>query len=310
MYIFYLLAGVFFLYLGANLLVEGSSAIAIKFGVQKMIIGLTVVALGTSMPEFVVSLFGLLEGSDSVSVGNIVGSNIANLLLVLGASALFQPITSNPRSLKFDLPVLMTVIVFFMIFCANGVLSRWEGIVLLIMFLIYMGYLIKNRKVEGYEPDLKNIDREHLAKNIIFSVLGIIGLVAGGNLTVRGGVMLAHILGVSELTIGLTIVALGTSLPELFTSLVASIKQEHDISVGNVIGSNLFNTAFVLGIIPIISSLRVERRVVSFNNWFMLAAHVVLFGALFSQKKIGRKTGILLLLLYAFFIINLRFKLL
>ncbi|HMA61841.1 MAG TPA: calcium/sodium antiporter [bacterium] len=310
MYIFYLLAGVFFLYLGANLLVEGSSAIALKFGVQKMIIGLTVVALGTSMPEFVVSLFGVLEGSDSVSVGNIVGSNIANLLLVLGASALFQPISSNPRSLKFDLPVLMTVIVFFMIFCANGILTRLEGIILLIMFLIYMGYLIKNRKVEGYEPDFENIDREHLVKNILFSVFGIIGLVAGGNLTVKGGVMLANILGVSELTIGLTIVALGTSLPELFTSLVASIKQEHDISVGNVIGSNLFNTAFVLGIIPIISSLQVERRVVSFNNWFMLAAHIVLFGALFTSKKIGRKTGILFLLLYAFFIINLRLKLL
>jgi cation:H+ antiporter len=308
MYILYLLLGVALLYFGANYLVEGSSAIALKFGVQKMIVGMTVVALGTSMPEFVVSLFGVLEGSDSVSVGNIVGSNIANLFLVLGASAVFQPLRADKRALKMDLPFVMLVIGVFIIFCFNGVLTRIEGIILFSLFFAYMIFLSKNKRVENYDKELRNIDREHIIKNVFLTVLGIGGLVAGGNFTVKGGVMLAHVLNIPELTIGLSVVAVGTSLPELFTSLVAAVKHEHDISVGNVIGSNLFNTAFVLGLIPIISSITVESRVINFENWFMAGAHVVLWLVLLRKKDIGRKTGFLFLLLYAFFIINLRFQ--
>ena len=171
-----------------------------------------------------------------------------------------------------------------------------------------MIFLSKNKRVENYDKELRNIDREHIIKNVFLTVLGIGGLVAGGNFTVKGGVMLAHVLNIPELTIGLSVVAVGTSLPELFTSLVAAVKHEHDISVGNVIGSNLFNTAFVLGLIPIISSITVESRVINFENWFMAGAHIVLWLVLLRKKDIGRRTGLLFLLLYVFFIINLRFQ--
>ncbi|MCF7885962.1 MAG: calcium/sodium antiporter [Candidatus Marinimicrobia bacterium] len=296
------------LYFGAKSLVDGSSAVALKFGVQKMIVGMTVVALGTSMPEFVVSLFGVLKESDSVSVGNIVGSNVANLLLVLGASALFQPLCADKRAFKLDLPFVMIVIAFFIAFCFNGVLSRIEGIFLLTLFIAYMIFLSKNKRVEDYKKEVNTSDREHLLKNAFLTILGIGGLVLGGNLTVKGGIMLAHVLGLSELTIGLSVIAVGTSLPELFTSLVAAVKSEHDISVGNVIGSNLFNTAFVLGVVPIISSITIDSRVISFENWFMAGAHILLLLVLLTRKRIDRKAGVLFLLLYAFFIVNLRLQ--
>jgi len=307
MYILYLLIGIACLYLGAESLVEGSSSIALSFGVRKMVVALTIVALGTSMPEFIVSFFGVIKGADSVSVGNIVGSNIANLLLVLGVSALFSPITIEKRTLKLDFPFLMMIIGSFIFFCYDGVLSRVDGVILFLLFSSYMIYLFLNKEsLDTDEIEEQDKRDASLLKNIFLSIMGIGGLIAGGNFTVKGGVRLAQRLGISELTIGLSVVALGTSLPEVFTSVVASIKKEHSISIGNVIGSNLFNTAFVLGLIPIISSLSVETRVVNFNNWFMAGAHILLLIVILLRKKIGRVTGFVFLLLYAFFLINLK----
>ncbi|MBL7136344.1 MAG: calcium/sodium antiporter [Candidatus Marinimicrobia bacterium] len=310
MYIVYFLTGFVLLYYGANFLVNGSSSIAVSFGVKKIVVGLTLVALGTSMPEFVVSLFGAIEKVDNISVGNIVGSNLANVLLVLGISSVIRPIKAKRRIFILDFPVLLVITAIFIIFCYNGRLVFYEGAILLILFIIYMSFIIANRKVrKGGNVEIKNIERGNIVKNLALSFLGLGGLVIGGNLTVRGAVGLARAFGISELIIGLTIVALGTSLPELFTSVIAVVKKEDDISIGNIIGSNLFNTAFVLGIIPMIYSLKIDTSVIKFENPFMMVVTILLFVFLFIGKKLSRIEGVFLLILYVIFILNLGFGL-
>ena len=309
MYILYLVAGIIFLYYGAEYLVKGSSSIAYSFGMKKMVVGLTVVALGTSMPEFVVSLNGALSGVDSVSVGNIVGSNLANILLVLGIACVITPMEADVSTIKVDMPVLITLSLLFVLFCIDGLLASWEALVMLVLFTAYMTYQIMNRKEAGAaDIDFDSIEKGHLIRNLLFSTGGIIALVLGGNFTVKGAVELAHILGISELIIGLTIVAIGTSLPELFTSVIAAVRHEHEISIGNVIGSNLFNIAFVLGVVPLISPLKISERIIAFDNWFMLGITILLALIVWLSKKISRLTGILFLALYLFFILNLIYE--
>ena len=310
MYIVYFLTGFVLLYYGANFLVNGSSSIAVSFGVKKIVVGLTLVALGTSMPEFVVSLFSAIEKVDNISVGNIVGSNLANVLLVLGISSVIRPIKAKRRIFILDFPILLVITAIFIIFCYNGRLVFYEGAILLTLFIAYMSYIIVNRKVqEENVVEIKNIERGNIVKNLALSFLGLGGLVIGGNLTVRGAIGLARAFGISELIIGLTIVALGTSLPELFTSVIAVVKKEDDISIGNIIGSNLFNTAFVLGIIPMIYSLKIDTSVIKFENPFMMVVTILLFVFLFIGKKLSRIEGVFLLILYVLFILNLGFGL-
>jgi len=309
MYILFLIAGLILLYYGANFLVKGSSTIALTFGVKKMVVGLTVVALGTSMPEFVVSLFGALEKVDSVSVGNIVGSNVANILLVLGLAGVFRPFRAEKRIFQIDLPVLLIITILFLLFCRDGLLSGLEAAIMLVFFVIYMTFIIKNRRIADFDRStLENLESGHVFKNIMLALIGIAGLVVGGNLTVRGGVELARVVGISELTIGLSVIALGTSLPELFTSVVAAVKKEHEISIGNIIGSNLFNTAFVLGIVPIIHPLYIDPKVVRIDNIFMLAITILLSICLYIGKKLTRWESSFFLILYILFILNLRFR--
>ena len=309
MYIIYFLAGFILLYYGANFLVNGGSSIAVSLGVKKIVVGLTLIALGTSMPEFVVSLFGAIEKVDNVSVGNIIGSNLANILLVLGISSVIRPIKAKRRIFILDFPVLLIITAIFIIFCYDGRLVFYEGAILLILFIIYMSFIIANRKVrKGGNVEIKNIERGNIVKNLALSFLGLGGLVIGGNLTVIGAVGFARAFGISELIIGLTIVAIGTSLPELFTSVIAVVKKEDDISIGNIIGSNLFNTAFVLGIIPMVYSLKIDRSVIRFENPFMMVITLLLLVFLFIGRKLSRIEGVFLLILYVLFILNLGFK--
>lgn len=309
MYVLYFLAGFVLLYYGADFLVRGASTIAVSFGVKKIVVGLTLVALGTSMPEFVVSLFAAIENIDGVSVGNIVGSNLANILLVLGLASVVRPIAAKRRIFLLELPVLLVITILFVLFCQNGLLNGSEGGIMLLVFIVYMVYIIANRKIrEGADIELIPMENGHLLKNSVLSVLGIIGLVIGGQLTVRGATGLARAFGISEVVIGLTVVAIGTSLPELFTSLVAVIKREDEISIGNIIGSNLFNTAFVLGIVPMIRPLMIDAGVIRFENILMLFVTVILAVFLFIGRRLSRPEGIVLLLLYLFFIANILFK--
>jgi len=308
MYLLYFVAGFILLSYGADYLVRGSSSMAVSFGVKKIVVGLTLVAFGTSMPEFVVSFFAALNRIDNISVGNIVGSNLANLLLILGLSALIRPFAIRKRLLVLEIPVLLLITLLFILFAHDGSLRAVEGLVMLVLFGIYLIYVIINRRIHNLtEVELIEFDVTHRLKNLLFSILGVIGLIIGGQLTVKGAVGLARALGISDLIIGLTIVAVGTSLPELFTSVVAVIKKEDEISIGNIIGSNLFNTAFVLGLIPIFYPLRIDAQVIHFDNFFMLSVTCLLALIVFISKKLTRFNGIMLISLYCFYILNLIF---
>jgi len=207
------------------------------------------------------------------------------------------------------MPFLILITVLFIIFCYDGMLTAKDSTILLVLFLGYMVYQIVNSKDKSVnQNDIKEMEKGRLIKNSIYSILGIIGLVLGGNFTVKGAVELAQILGVSNLIIGLTVVAIGTSLPELFTSVIAAIKGEHEISIGNVIGSNLFNIAFVLGVVPLIAPMKISAKVIAFDNWFMLGITILLGIFVFIRKEISRWQGVVLLLLYMFFILNLIFN--
>ncbi len=306
MFVIYFLLGFVLLYYGASFLVKGSSSIALSFGVKKVVVGLTLVALGTSMPEFVVSLFAALNQVDSVSVGNIVGSNLANILLVLGVTAVIRPIEVQPRIFRVEIPVLIIITGLFVFFCYDGSLSGREGAILFVLFLLYMGFIIANRKVQQFENvEIEQAEPGRNMKNLMLTLLGLAGLVVGGQLTIRGAIGLARSFGISELIIGLTVVALGTSLPELFTSAVAVIKKEDEISLGNIIGSNLFNTAFVLGIVPMIYTLKIDPQVIRFDNFFMLGVTFMLALFLLIGRRLSRLEGFCMLLMYSLFIANL-----
>ncbi len=309
MYLLYFLAGFILLYYGADFLVRGSSSIAASLGVKKIVVGLTIVALGTSMPEFVVSFFAAVKKVDGISVGNIVGSNLANILLVLGLSSVIHPIKVKKRIFLLELPVLLLITLMFVLFCMDGALKGYEGALMLVVFVVYMTFIIANRKVRNSaDVDPTPMEKGHIIRNTFLTVLGLLGLVIGGQLTVRGAIGLARAVGISELVIGLTIVALGTSLPELFTSVVAVIKKEDEISIGNIIGSNLFNTAFVLGIVPMIYSLKIDAHVIRLENVFMLCITVLFAVFLFIGRRLSRLEGVFLLLLYVLFILNLCFN--
>jgi len=309
MFVIYFITGFILLYYGANFLVRGSSSIAVSFGVKKIVVGLTLVALGTSLPEFVVSFFAALKQVDGVSIGNIVGSNLANILLVLGLASVIRPITVKRRVFLLELPVLLLITVLFVFFCHDGILNGTDGLIMLIVFVAYMSFIIANRKVrENADIEFAPMETGNIIKNSFFAVIGIIGLVVGGQLTVRGAVGLARAVGISDVIIGLTVVALGTSLPELFTSVVAAIKKEDEISIGNIIGSNLFNTAFVLGIVPMIHTLSVDKSVIRVDNPLMLSITVIFSLFLFIGRGLSRFEGLILLLIYGLFISNIVFN--
>ncbi len=307
MYLLYLAAGLVLLYFGADYLIKGSSGIAVRFGVKKIVIGLTIVALGTSMPEFVISLISAIKKIDNISTGNIIGSNISNIFLALGFAAIIHPITPLKRVFKLDMPVLIFISGLFVLMCLDGKLTRIDGIILFTFFSIYMGYNIYNARTINFVNDskLKKIESGHLIKNSVMTVLGIFMLIFGGNFTVKGAVEIANIFHISELVIGMTIVALGSSLPEIFTSVLAMIKKEDDISIGNIIGSNLFNTAFVLGVIPTINPLQVDERIIKTDSLIMLGCTFLLAVFLFWGKRLTRTKGIVFVLLYFLFILNL-----
>jgi cation:H+ antiporter len=313
MYFLYLTFGILLLYYGADFLVKGSSALALSFGVKKIVVGLTLVALGTSMPEFVVSLFGAIDKVDDVSIGNIVGSNLANILLVLGLASIIRPIPARRRIFYIELPVLFLITGLFVGFCHNGILSGLEGGIMLTCFLGYMGYILHHRHEVSQNgsiitPCLNPVDCAKRSRNLLLSFIGLAGLILGGNLTVKGAIGIARMIGISELVIGLTVVALGTSLPELFTSVVAIIKKEDEISIGNIIGSNLFNIGFVLGVIPLIYSLHINARIIGFDNLFMMGVTLLLGLFLLIGRHLSRAEGIILLVLYVAYILNLGFN--
>lgn len=297
--------GVALLYFGAEYLIRGGVAIAKKFGVSPLLIGLTLVAFGTSAPELVVSIQAALSDSGDIAVGNVVGSNICNIALILGLCAVLRPIVTNTKLFKLDMPLLLGASVLFTIFYFSDGrgLNFWQGAVMFSILLVYLVWSFYQDKKSGGGELSAAAEEEGGSGNtplwlaVIMVIGGLAGLVLGARCFVASAIYFAQAMGVSQAVIGLTIVALGTSLPELATSVVAVIKGEKDIAVGNVVGSNIFNILVIMGIAPMVRDLHAPN-VSMVDLAVMLALVPVLWVMMATGKRLSRLEGALLLLIY------------
>ncbi len=310
----WLTAGSALLYYGAGYLVRGGSAAAGRMGVSPLIIGLTLVAFGTSMPEFTVSVGSAVRGSADISLGNIIGSCICNIGLILGLCAVIRPLRGEPFLLKIDLPVMLlsSVLLAGMMFFGGEALSRLSGAVLLLLFTAYMWIRIRAelRRAGAGKTDIpeeaSGRDNWGIVPALLIAAGGIAGVIAGADFFLRGAVAIARDFGISEAVIGLTLVAAGTSLPELATSLVAAVRGEADIAVGNVVGSNIFNILFILGVVPLIKPLH-GRGITGIDLLTMLLLSVMLL-PFAGRRGIGRCAGAAMFLVYLAYLVYLLFR--
>ncbi|MBA4252283.1 MAG: sodium:calcium antiporter, partial [Chlorobiaceae bacterium] len=281
MTIIYFILGLIALVVGADLLVKGASKLAAALGISALVIGLTVVAYGTSSPELAVSLQSSLEGKADLAVGNVVGSNIFNVLFILGVSALIIPLVISNQLIKIDVPIMIGATILLLLFSLNGKISKIEGIIFLSIAMLYTVFALRlgkntlseKEKIEAAEASTKEKRVKNIFIDVGYIIVGLAFLIIGSDLLVDSAVIFAKYFGVSEMIIGLTIVAVGTSLPEVATSIVAAIKGQRDIAVGNIIGSNIFNIVFILGVSSIvsISGLNVNVAMINFDIPFALA---------------------------------------
>ncbi len=311
-----LIVGMILLIKGADFFVDGASDIAKKLGVPSLIIGLTLVSIGTSLPEASVSINAAITKSSDLSFGNVIGSNIFNSLFIIGVCSIITPTVVSKDIIKLDIPILFIIIAILAVF-AYGItantLTRLESAILFIIFVAYILFVVfralKERKKEAIDMTEPKIDTPKETKkprkswlSILFVILGLAGVVGGGTLVVNSAQSLALSFGMSELLVGLTIVAVGTSLPELVTSIVASKKGENDIAVGNVIGSNIFNIVFILGFSGMINPIALQT-----SNYIdllvMVVAIILIFIFAFKKQKINRIEGSLLFLIYIAYIV-------
>ena len=297
--ILYLVFGGLFLFLGADWLVRSAVFFAQRLKISSLIIGLTVVAFGTSLPELVISLSAVLSDSSPIAIGNVVGSNIANVGLVLGLSSLIFPMTINYHRVKRDLYIYLLVCVVFVLFLYDGTVNRIEGVILFFGLLLYIWSLIKFKRNAEIDS-ISTVKKISIGALLFF--LGVVGLYVGSELFVQGAVTLARQIGVSEMVIGMSIVALGTSLPELSTCIVASFKKHHAISVGNIIGSNLFNILSVVGIVSIVRPIVISNSIFNLEIPVMIAFGIVLIPLGLVKQPLSRLFSILLFLGYLSFI--------
>ncbi len=294
-----LIAGLVLLYAGAELLVRGSAALALRLGLTPLVVGLTVVAFGTSSPELVVSVKAALDGRSAISLGNVVGSNIVNIALVLGLSALIRPLQVNAQVVRLQLPVMIIVSVVAWLFLADGYLSRFEGFFFVLGIIAYTGASIRlAHKEAGVHPvHIAQASKQKLRRAVAGVITGLVLLLFGAAFLVHGAVSFASMLGVSEAVIGLTLVAAGTSLPELATSVIATIKREGDISIGNVVGSNIFNILAILGIAALVTPLAVEG-IRPGDFMVMIGVSLLTLPLMRSGFVLNRWEGLLLLICY------------
>lgn len=298
-----LLVGFIFLIKGADYFVEGSSNIAKKFKISPMIIGLTIVALGTSMPELSVSITSSLIGKNDMSLANVVGSNMFNILMALGTSSLIINLPIKKDSIKFDIPFLIGIGILLLLMLFDLKLSIFEGLILIGIFVFYLWEtlkpMLKKRNKDIKENEEKN---KSMFKMIVISLVGIIGIIIGGNMVVDNASKIAEIFGMSQNLIGLTIVAVGTSLPEFVTSIMAIKKGENEIAIGNVVGSNIFNILLILGVSSVVNPL-IVNIVGLIDVLFMIASSVLLYLFIRKNKNLNRYQGIIFILLYVGYII-------
>jgi cation:H+ antiporter len=298
-----LLVGIALLYLGSEWMVKGAASLALSLSVRPVIVGLTVVAFATSAPELLVSLIAAVRGSSGVSLGNILGSNVANLGLVLGASAVVKPLVVGRSMVLREIPYMIVASGAFWFICADGFIGRVDGIVLLAGLGVFLLLGIKTaRKKETVALEVGVPGRRRILWYLFLVTMGMGGLVVGAHLIVTSAIFIATRLGLSEVFIGLSIVAVGTSLPELATSVVASARGEHEISVGNVVGSNVFNVCLVIGTVGLFNPMSVDMRLMHFEfpAMFFLCLTLWIFGR--TGFRLNRLEGLFFVVSFVLFV--------
>jgi cation:H+ antiporter len=291
---------------GANLLVEGSASIAKKLNISSIVIGLTIVAFGTSAPELIVNIFASVQGNTEIAIGNILGSNIVNILLILGVSSIIYPLATKENTVWKEIPLSLLAAILLGVMVNDTLidggtfsgLTRIDGIVFIAFFIIFLYYTFGISKVSGENTDLEIKDMSYM-KSSLYIVGGLLGLVFGGKWIVDGAIKIAEGFNVSQSLIGLTVVAIGTSLPELATSAVAAYKKQSDIAIGNVVGSNIFNIFWILGLSAVINPLPFSKDSI-IDIIMTIVASLILFLIMFIGKKhtVERWQGVIMILMY------------
>ena len=303
-----LVVGLLLLVAGAEGFVRGAAKLAAVIGLSPLVIGLTVVSYGTSAPELAVSLQASFQGQAEIALGNVIGSNIFNILMTLGIAALVVPLTVAQQIIRLDVPIMIGVTVLMLMFAADGELGRLDGLILLAGSLVYTAFLVYQSRKESNVSVQEEYEQEYAEtaqrswrlalKNVAILVVGLTVLVLGANLLVFGATAIAESFGVSQLIIGLTIIAVGTSLPELATSLVACYRGERDIAVGNVVGSNIFNILTILGVTATFHGVPVSNAAISFDIPVMLAVAIASLPIFYTGNRISRWEGLLFISYY------------
>jgi cation:H+ antiporter len=307
-----LLVGLVTLILGGEVLVKAASKLALRFNISPLIVGLTVVAFGTSAPELLVSLNSALKGAPDFALGNVIGSNISNLALVLGLAAMFGFIPINKDSSKRDWPVTLFSSILLYFFAFDGMITSIEGAILFSLLLVYLFVLMRATKKEIKEEEKSNEPKDaqakwNITKDIFQMCFGIVCLYFGADWFIEGAQTIAENAGVSQRVIGLTVLALGTSLPELFTSVIAARKGETDLALGNLLGSNIFNVLSIIGITAIIKPLSVNAEILHTDFPWMLGITLIILPLMIFRKRLGTPSGLILIttyVLYIFFLLK------
>ena len=298
-----LVLGFVLLIKGADWFVDGAAGIAARFGIPQLVIGLTIVAMGTSAPEAAVSITAATSGNAGITIGNILGSNILNVLLILGITAAITTVAVQKSTVKWEMPFMHIItIVLAVLGFTGGEIVLWEGIVLWALFLVYLGYLFKMAKNGTEEEEEEEL--QPLWKQLCMLAVGIVMIVFGSDMTVDNATILAEAFGMDDRLIGLTIVAFGTSLPELVTSVTAARKGKADIAIGNIVGSNVFNILFVVGTTALITPVTFKTGFL-IDSAVALAAGLILWFGVMKEQKLKRPVGILMLAAYAAYFVYL-----
>lgn len=287
---------------GADWFVDGASGIATKFGIPQLVIGLTIVAMGTSAPEAAVSISAAISGNADITIGNILGSNILNIFIILGVSAVITTLAVAKSTIKYEIPFMTAITLLLLILGLDEKIGLVDGIIILVVFAVYLAYLFRMAKNNKEEQTDETEKKMSIAKAIIFTIIGLALIVLGSNVTVDAATKIAEAFGVSERFIGLTIVALGTSLPELFTSVSAARKGNADIAIGNIVGSNLFNILFVVGLSAVIIPVPFASNFI-FDTIVAIIAAVMLLLCCLKTQSLKRWAGVLMLISYAVYFV-------
>ncbi|HKL15866.1 MAG TPA: calcium/sodium antiporter [Balneolaceae bacterium] len=312
MNIIYLVSGILLLTVGGEILIRGALSASNRMGISPLLIGLVVVGFGTSSPELAVSVEAALSSSPDISVGNVVGSNIGNVLLILGICAIISPIAVKPSALTRDGAVVVGSTLVFMIMIAGGVLGRAEAVILIILLAVYLYWAYRSEKNAPDSPaaEVHTAEAEEIEKKpagitgiVISLVGGLILLIGGSNILLKGAIGIAETFNISEAVIGLTLVAVGTSLPELSISVLAAIRKHNDVAIGNILGSNIFNVLGILGVSAMIQPLTVNPRILLFDQWVLIGLSILILLFLYTGRKLTRTEGGILLMGYIAYVI-------